>query len=106
VVTEATGSVRRRWCSPSGRGPARPRRYATGSSTSPRAARRGCWTWLTAAPGCAGRLAGPRRGLESQIVTATLDPFRGYLTALADQWEQELTGVLGAGCWPHCADNE
>jgi len=47
VVTEATGSVRRRWCSPSGRGPARPRRYAT-----------------------------------------TLDPFRGYLTALADQWEQ------------------
>jgi hypothetical protein len=30
VVTEATGSVRRGWCSPSGRGPARPRRYATG----------------------------------------------------------------------------
>ncbi len=30
MVTEATGSVRRRWCSPSGRGPARPRRYATG----------------------------------------------------------------------------
>ena len=29
MVTEATGSVRCGWCSPSGQGPARPRGYAT-----------------------------------------------------------------------------
>jgi hypothetical protein len=48
-------------------------------------------------------------GWKARIVAATLDPFRGYLTALANQLAQidtELTGVLGSECWPRRADNE
>jgi hypothetical protein len=87
--TEATGSVRRRWCLPSGRGPARPRRYATGivdfiPGRPPRL--------LDLVNGRSGAVPAdwPACGeeLEGRIVTATLDPFRGYLTALADQWAQ------------------
>ncbi len=62
-----------------------PTLYATGVADLTPGGRRGCWTWSPAGPGgcCAAGWPPGTQAWRAAIVTASLDPFRGYATALA-----------------------